>query len=309
MLRTIVRGAGKCFFFGLQVEQKDSFYITFGTNQKLNALDAFPISRARRKDGNDQLNAIEQKVFNSLNSSLGWLGISASPVYSSYPQQQAQTATVTNLISQINHLRAQKKAGMKIRNTLSDNFHSAQESILVFSDAGQKEDHSQLSVLAGLLLGGPEDRSVSHTLLWISHKSKRPIKSVSATKILAASEAINEEEMLHLSLSTLLPLKNDFILVLHSCDLFNLQSTYRNSMDRSISADVKMIRYKYESCNVSNMMWVSSKVMLADLCNKPNIPLTDALQLLLESGKLSLNSLTVIYVVPANRLISTEEDE
>lgn len=77
---TIVRSPGKLFFFGLQIEREDNFDIIIDANHKLNALEAFLISRARRKDGNDRLNAIEQKVFNSLNSFFGWLHISASPL-------------------------------------------------------------------------------------------------------------------------------------------------------------------------------------------------------------------------------------
>ena len=288
-LRTVVRGPGRFLFFGLRIEQDENFDITVDADQKLDALEAFPISRARRKNGTHHLNSIEQKAFNSLNSSLGWLGIAASPLcsfYSSYLQQRAPTATVSDLISQINYLRVLKKTGTAIHFALPEGTRSAQASIMVFSDAGRKFDHGQLSVLAGLLLGDTEKYSVFHTLSWISHKSKRPVKSVGAAEILAAGEAIDEGKLLRLALTTILPLNIDFMLVLDSRDLFNSLSTCRNSADRSIRADVNVIRYEFESRNVSNMMWVPGKVNLADPCTKPNSPLTDALQLLLQSGKL-----------------------
>ena len=115
------------------------------------------------------------------------------------------------------------------------------------------------------------------------------MKSVGAAKILAAGEAIDEGKMLRLILSTLLPVDIGFMLVVDSRDLFNSLLTCRNATDRSIRANLNVIRYKFETRNVTNIMWVPGKVNLADPCTKPNSPLTETLQLLLASGKLPLS--------------------
>lgn len=191
-----------------------------------------------------------------------------------------------DLISQFNQLRVLKKVDTKIHYTLPDNCPSAQASGLVFSDAGQKVDDGQLSGLAGLLLESPENGSVFHTLSLISHKSKRPVKSVGAAKIQTAGESIDERKKLRLTLSIQLPLEIYFMLILSSRDLFNSLCFSKNFMDRSILADFNVICYQFEMCNVFSMIWVPDKVNLAGMCTKPNRIWTDALQLLLKSSKL-----------------------
>ena len=288
-LGTIVRGPGEFLFYGLRIEQDESLDITVHADHKLEALDAFPISRPRRKDMQEALNAMEKKSFNSVNSSLRWLGIAASPLcafYASYLQQCAPSATLSDLVVQINTLRALKKYGSTIHYTIPPPGSTVDASILVFSDAGRKVDRGQISVLSGLLLGDVKKGCVFHALSWISHKSKRPVKSVGAAEILAAGEAIDEGKLLKFAVSTLLPFTIDFMLVVDSRDLYNTLSTCRNSADRSIRADVSVIRYEFESENVSRIMWVPGKVNLADACTKQNSPLTESLQFLLCSGKI-----------------------
>ena len=166
-LRTVVRGPGQFLFFGLRPEKDENFDIIVHADQKLDELEGFPLSRIRRKDGNARLSTLEQKAFNSLNSSLGWFGIASSPLcsfYSSYLQQRDPIATVCDLIFQINTLRLLKKLGTFICYTIPDSVNSTSASILVFSDAGRKVDHGKISVLAGLLLGDAEEGSVFHTL-------------------------------------------------------------------------------------------------------------------------------------------------
>lgn len=94
-------------------------------------------------------------------------------------------------------------------------------SILLFFDAGRKVENGQISVLCGLLLCDAEQRAVFHTSSWIYHKSKRPLKSVGVAEILAAGEAIDERKMLRPTLSKLLSVEIDFMLIVDSCDLFN----------------------------------------------------------------------------------------
>lgn len=108
----VVRGSGQFLFFSLTFEQDENYDIFFHANHKLDELETFPLSRVRHKNGASRLNAIEQKSFNSLKSSFGYLGIAASPTCSfdsSYLQQHAPNATVYDLITQSNSLRIPKK--------------------------------------------------------------------------------------------------------------------------------------------------------------------------------------------------------
>lgn len=193
-----------------------------------------------------------------------------------------------DFITHINSLRLLKKLGTSICYTHTNGFESTKASILVFYNAGRKVDHGQISGLCGLLTDDAEEGAVLHTLSWISHKSKRPVKSVGATEILADGDAIDEWKMLQLALSTLLPVEFDFMLVVDSRDLFILLSTCSHATDSSIRADLNVTRYECESRNVPSIMWVPCKVNSANLCTKPNSPQTDSVQLLLASFKLAL---------------------
>jgi len=113
-LGTVVYGPGTFLFFGLNISQDTDMSISVDADEKLNSYECYPISRLRRKEVESNLTALEMKSFSSVNSSLGWLGIAASPFcafYSSYLQQQSSNPTVYNLIAQINSLRLLKKYG------------------------------------------------------------------------------------------------------------------------------------------------------------------------------------------------------
>lgn len=68
--------------------------------------------------------------------------------------------------------------------------------ILVFADASRNDDYGQLGYVAGLSIGDFKLGSIFHVLSWSSHKSKRPVKSIGASEILAAGEAIDEGKLL-----------------------------------------------------------------------------------------------------------------
>lgn len=67
-LGTITHLPGNCLFFGLHVIQNPAFTIEVHANQKLNGT-THVLSRARRKDTDDALNALELFHFNSINGS------------------------------------------------------------------------------------------------------------------------------------------------------------------------------------------------------------------------------------------------
>lgn len=154
-LGTVVYGPEKFFFYGLQFEQDSIMEITIDANYKLNTLEPFPITLGRRKCVDDRLNPSKQKSFISLNSSLGWLGISSSPLcanYISHIHQVFPSATKEDLIFQINSLRTLKLHGTTVHFTQPPRNVPLQVSIVVFSDSSRKLHDGQTSIYTDLLL-------------------------------------------------------------------------------------------------------------------------------------------------------------
>ena len=58
--------------------------------------------------------------------------------------------------------------------------------VLVFYDASKVDKNGQVGILTSLLVGGLKHNAIHRVLSWVSHKSKRPGKSVTAAEILAA---------------------------------------------------------------------------------------------------------------------------
>lgn len=67
----VKRGPGRLRFSGINTIQNGDFTIETDGDGKLNAVTEYPISRQRRKQLEQALNAIEKFVFASVNSSLG----------------------------------------------------------------------------------------------------------------------------------------------------------------------------------------------------------------------------------------------
>ena len=121
--------------------------------------------------------------------------------------------------------------------------------------------------------------SIFLALNFSSHKSKRPVKSIGAAKIIAAGEAMDQEKVLANAYRVLLHIDFDLLIVLDSKDLFETLSTCRYFIDSSISADVGVIRYEFETHKLNRLTWVLSKLNLADPSTRPSSPLVQPLQL------------------------------
>lgn len=65
-------------------------------------------------------------------------------------------------------------------------------SVAIFPGVVRLNDHFKLSFFSGLLIGPLALDSKLHTISWMSHKSKRLVRSIAESDILAASEAIDE---------------------------------------------------------------------------------------------------------------------
>ena len=97
--------------------------------------------------------------------------------------------------------------------------------------------------------------------------------------------------MLKRTLSLLLGLFVELIVILDSKDLYTSLSTQRQSINRSVRADVNFIRYEFEVGNADRICWVPGRLNLADPGTKLDSPLTQSLQLLMFSGKLPFDFL------------------
>lgn len=72
----IAHGPGTLdFFFGMTIDQRDDYSIKNHTDQKLNAIDYFPLFRVWGRQTDYLLSKIESALFMSVNFSIGWLGI------------------------------------------------------------------------------------------------------------------------------------------------------------------------------------------------------------------------------------------
>jgi len=291
-LGTVVYSPGTFKFFGITIHHADDFTIQIHANDKLTACEAYPISRARRKDQTDLLDALERKAYRSLNSSLGWIGVGLSPFCAhaaSYLQQKGANPTVADLVTQINMLRLLKKYGTSITFQRPSAKGNYPVSLVTFADASRPSDHGQLGTISGLLIGDLKRGSVFHTLSWSSRKSTRPVKSIASAETLAVGEGIDEGKLLRKAMERLLHTDVDLSIVLDSKDLFETLSTCRNATDRSIRADVNVIRFEFETRAVSKMIWTPGKTNLADPLTKPTSPLCQALSVLLVEGKVPID--------------------
>ncbi|CAN8065041.1 unnamed protein product [Agarophyton chilense] len=291
-LGTIVYGPGTFTFFGLSITQHADFTITMYGEEKLQALEACALTRMRRQQNDSPLNELEYSELRSLNGSLGWIGVAASPFFSlvsSVLQQKIPRPTVPDLLTQTNLLRSLKILGSTIqfkRATDSKRYHL---SLLVFADASRPSESGKLGFIAGLMIGEHQSGSFFHTLNWSSTKSKRPVHSVGAAETLAANMGIDEGKFLTKAYSCVLKLEVDLVVGLDYKDLYDSLSTCRSATDKSIRGDVAEIRYDFETRNISRMVWIPGKTNLSDPLTKMDSPLDQTLQLLIFSSKLPLS--------------------
>lgn len=123
---------------------------------------------------------------------------------------------------------------------------------------------------------------------WISHKSKIPAKSVPAAEILAAGESIDEGNTISSAYSEIVGHKIELSLCVDSKEIFTSVSTQRNSIDKSIRADVASIRFEFQTRTLDKISWIPGRVNLADPLKNKNCSITDLLQLILFTGRLSI---------------------
>lgn len=77
-----------------------------------------------------------------------------------------------------------KKNGTTISYPRSTDQSKYELSILSFADVSKGDIHGQLGTLNGFLVRNLANYSILHCASWLSHKSKRSVKSVLAAEIL-----------------------------------------------------------------------------------------------------------------------------
>lgn len=87
----------------------------------------------------------------------------------------------------------------------------------------------------------------------------------------------------------LLNVHDDLVIVVDSKDLFDSLSTCRSATNKSIRADLSLIRHEFETQHISRMIWIPGNINPADAITKPDSPLTQTLQLLMFSGELPID--------------------
>ena len=291
-LGTVTGGPGRMRFFDTNTVQSQDMTVATDADDKLNGLMEYALSCPGQKQFDQPINELERSLFASTNSSLGWIGTAASPFcsfYASYLQQKTPETKICHLVEQQNAVRKLKKLGTVINYPRPNDTLEYELSVLVFADASKGNDHGQFGVLTGLLVGELKNNSIYHPISWLSHKSKRPVKSVPAAEILASAEAIDEAKSIAHAYSEILDMYIRVHLCVDSKDLFTSLSTQRNSIDRSIRGDVASIRFEFQVGKVNRIKCITGKINLADVLTKKDSPLTDDLQLTLFTGRLNIS--------------------
>lgn len=164
----------------------------------------------------------------SLNSSVGWLGITSSPFrafYASYLQQKLSNGDSAALVAQKSACRLLERLGTEIFLKRPDDGQSLCVSIVVFANAGRKVDYGQLYFLPGLVFRNVAENSVFHKLCWISPEPKCMVKLVGAAEMFYASEGIDEGKVLRGEAPLLFGVAVQLITVIDCKDWFTSLST------------------------------------------------------------------------------------
>lgn len=84
----------------------------------------------------------------------------------------------------------------------------------------------------------------------------RPVWSLCAADVLAASDVINERKISSLAFSSLLAKRVEDTVFVTSKDLFMSLATRPNFTDKCITVDTNAIQFMYAVCNVDLMYWL-----------------------------------------------------
>lgn len=113
-LGEVVNGPGVLRFYGLNFVQEDNYGITIDSDEKLMAIEIYPLSISRWKNTDTKTIEIERKCFISIIASLVWLGITSSLLCAyrpSYLQQKRDECKIYAMVYQHIAVKMLKRYG------------------------------------------------------------------------------------------------------------------------------------------------------------------------------------------------------
>lgn len=134
-LGTIVHGPRHIRCFGLNIIQYDDYTVSINGDDKLFFISSAPMTRTRRRQVTESLSSVEKNLFASINSSVAWLGITASlfrALFSGLFQQSALMATVAMLCNQAARLGKLQQTGRLSHHCRPDDSNEHTASLIVF---------------------------------------------------------------------------------------------------------------------------------------------------------------------------------
>lgn len=274
-------------YFGLNIVKHDDQTITIDSYDKLNGISTAPITHTRRHDTTDMLNPAVKRVFATINSSVGWLGITAFRVCATIPclfQQEAPSAAILTLCDQGACLSKLQQLDTSTHYPRPDDSLTNAVSIVVFCDAGLTLDAGQLCHIGGLSVDYLRAGSIFHAISWTSHKAHGPVHSTGAAEIMAADEGVDIGKILTRVYKTLLQVAINLIVVVDLKDLYTALTTQRQSIDCSIRGDVGVIGFEFDIENITKIVWIPGKLNPADVGKKFDSPLIPGVSQLLSTG-------------------------
>lgn len=120
----------------------------------------------------------------------------------------------------------------------------------MFSDADRRNSNGQIGFIAGFVISDFAKGSPLHVLTWKSQKSKRPVRSIGLAQTIAAGAVIDEGKFFAASFLALLNVETKLQVCVDSKDLWDSLTTCHESTDKSVKANVSVIRYEFETKNV-----------------------------------------------------------
>lgn len=131
--------------YGLRIEQYEDFSYFIDADDKLLSLEAYSTPRVRRRQLDEEIDALKRSAFMSLNPSIFWLGIAVSLLYASYSshlQQKLPQCHVSALFAKVNSLKLLKRLGNLSQYSFPD--VNANVNIVAFADASHSQEAGQL---------------------------------------------------------------------------------------------------------------------------------------------------------------------
>lgn len=173
----VVHGPSKLRYYCINIIQEDDYTVSIHADDIIQSIKSYPISRIRHKQCDEKMNELEFKSFLSINASVGWLGITESPLRSfcySYLKQKMGVCRVSAISSQISALRILKKYGISTKHIQNNIGTVINITLIVFSDGNHTKDASRLFYIVGLVIDTVKMGNQFHVLSWASHRSIRP---------------------------------------------------------------------------------------------------------------------------------------